>query len=214
MVETQRQVRDGSDRDRVVNDNRGLGDGPKAQDRDLRLVDRRRRQQRVVAAVVGHRERAAGDLVGLEFLGPGPRGEIVDRALEAQHALLVGVPDHRHDQPPIQGHRDADIHVLVQDHFLAVEGGVDRRERLERRSRGLQEERHVGQLDSVLLQETLLGRGPQSGDSRAVHRMDRRNVRGDALGPHHVLGDADPHGGQRLDRELAEAGFRRGRERR
>ena len=178
----------------------------------MRLVDRGGGEQGVVPAVIGDRERALRDLVRLERFRPRAMREVVHGALQPDDALLVSGSNHGHDQPPVQGHRDADVDVLVQDQVLAVERCVDDRKRFQRRGRGLQEERHESQLGAVLLQELVLRRASQLGDPGAVHGMDGRHMRRDALRPHHVLGDALPHGTQRLRLEFPETGFRSRRE--
>ena len=98
-----------------------------AQDRHLRLVDDGRAEQRAEAAGVGDGERAALHLVGLELLGARARGQVGDRAAQAEHVLLVGVLDHRHDQALIERHGDADVDVLLVDDVVAVDRGVDDR---------------------------------------------------------------------------------------
>ena len=42
-----------------------------------------------------------------------------------EHAFLVGVADHRHDQAVRRVGREADVEVLLQDQVLAVERGVE-----------------------------------------------------------------------------------------
>ncbi len=59
--------------------------------------------------------------VGLELPGAGARGQVHDGALQAEHVLLVGVADHRHDQAVLQRHRDADIDLVVVDDVVAVD---------------------------------------------------------------------------------------------
>ena len=92
-------------------------------------------------AGVGDREGAALDLVDLELLGARALGQVVHRAGEAEDVLLVGVVDHGHDQAPVERHRHADVDVLLVDDRVAVDAGVQDRERLQRVDRGLHDER-------------------------------------------------------------------------
>ena len=79
------------------------------------------REQAAEAAEIGDGERAALHFVGLELARAGARGQIDDGALQAQHVLLVGVADHRHDQAVFQRHRDADVDLVVVDDVVAVD---------------------------------------------------------------------------------------------
>src|SRR5213083_1470124 len=65
MIEGKAEVSHGTDRDRVINNNRALLHGPDAEDRDLRLMDDRRAEQAPRAAVVGDRKRAALHFIGI-----------------------------------------------------------------------------------------------------------------------------------------------------
>ena len=93
--------------DRVVDDDRALLDGADAEDRDLRLVDQRQAVERAEDARVRDREGAALHFVGIQLLRPRAGGEVVDRPAQAEQVLLVGVADHRHDQPVVERDRDA-----------------------------------------------------------------------------------------------------------
>ncbi len=82
---------------------------PHAQDGHLRLVDDGRRENAAEAAEIGDGERSALHFVGLELARAGARGQVHDGALQADHVLLVGIADHRDDQPVLERHRDPDI---------------------------------------------------------------------------------------------------------
>ena len=69
---------------------------------------------------------------GFSFFDRARVREILDRAAQPEQILLVGVPDHRHDQPLIERHRDAEVDVLLVDDVVAVDRGVDDRERAQR----------------------------------------------------------------------------------
>ena len=98
VVPRHRQVADRVDDDRLGavgqrGDDRLADDGVGRQDRHLRLVDDRERQHRAGRAVVGDRERAAGDLVGHQLLRPGPAGEVVDLPGDGAEPLALGAAD-------------------------------------------------------------------------------------------------------------------------
>ena len=57
------------------------------------------------------------------------------------HALLVGVADHRHDEPVRRVGGEADVVVLLEDQVVAVERGVELGELLQRGHRRLDHER-------------------------------------------------------------------------
>ena len=97
----------------------------------------------------------------------------------SRDVLLVGVPDHRHEQPAIGVDRDADVHVLLVDDLAAL--GVDRRVELReladrRRQDAHQHRRHrqvaAGLRDLVLV---LLPQLLERGDVRLVELRDVRN---------------------------------------
>ncbi len=82
---------------------------PDAEDGGLRLVDDRRADHRAEHAGVGDREGALLDLIRAQLLGAGPLAQVVDGAGDAQQRELVGVLDHRHDEPPLERHGDAEL---------------------------------------------------------------------------------------------------------
>src|SRR5579864_1024565 len=75
-------------------------------------------------AEVADREGAAGVLVWLQFAGVRALGEIPGFAADLADALLVGVSDHRHDQPSFGRHRDANVNVAVADEAVLGERDV------------------------------------------------------------------------------------------
>ena len=95
----------------VGDDDRPLLDRADAEDRDLRLRDDRRAEERAEDARVRHGEGAALDLLGLQPLRPRPLREVLRGAREAQDRLLVGVLDDRarsgpsRAPPPCRGGR-------------------------------------------------------------------------------------------------------------
>ena len=98
------------------------------------------------------RERAALHLVGLELAVARELGQLAHLLGDLGHALLVGVADHRHDQPVRRVGGEADVPVVLQDQRVAVEAGVELGELLQRRDRRLHHERQHADLDAALLQ--------------------------------------------------------------
>ena len=98
-----------------------LDDRAGAEDADLRLVDDRGVEQRAPAAGVGQRERAAGELVRADLVGPGPLGHVGDPPRQPGEVEVTGVADDRHDQPPLGVHGDAQVlGVVVGDRAGSV----------------------------------------------------------------------------------------------
>ena len=89
---------------------------------------------------------------------PSPRAlrEVADRQLDLGERHPVGVAQHRHDQPAFGADGDADVVVVLEDDLVALDLGVELRERLERADRRLDEERRDAEADAVLLLERLL----------------------------------------------------------
>ena len=198
MVEAQRQVRHRPDGDRVVDDDGPLLDRADAEDRHLRLVDDRHAELRAELARVRDGERPAVHLLGLELLRARALGDVGDGAAQAEQVLLVGVLDHRDDQPALERHRDAEVHVLLVDDVVAVERRVDDRMPPHRVDHRLGDERHVRQLGAEpLVFRLLLLADPSNG--REVDVKDGVHVRRGAPAQHHVLGDLLAHHRERLD---------------
>jgi hypothetical protein len=70
---------------------------------------------------------------------------------DLQHALLVGVLEHRHHQAVRRVGRKADVEVLLVDQRIAVQAGVEVGELLQRRDHGLDHEGQHRDLDAGLL---------------------------------------------------------------
>ena len=106
-----------------------------------------------------------------------------------------------------------EVDVLLVDDGVAVDAGVQDREGLERVDRGLEDERHVGELDAAPL---LVGGAvllAQLVDARHVDLEDGGDVGRGALREHHVLGRLPADGRHRHDFDAA-AGPRAARGRR
>ena len=64
--------------------------------------------------------------------------------------MLVGVAQHRHDQPFGRADGDADVVVVLEHHLVALDLGVEPRELAQRRDGRLDEERRDAEADAVL----------------------------------------------------------------
>ena len=120
------------------------------------------------------------------------------RAAMSKSDLLIGVLDHRHDQPVGRRRRDADVVALAQHDLLLllVEGGVDDRELLEPRAHRLDDERQEGELDAALL-GARLGALAQRDQLGHVALFDVGEVRRGLPRAVHVLGDLLAHAAER-----------------
>ena len=87
MIPREAQVRDGANRNRVVavavgDHDRPLDDRLEIEDRNLRLVDDRSRDNRSVGPGAGNRKGAAAHVVGSEPVFASPAGEVADPLCE------------------------------------------------------------------------------------------------------------------------------------
>ena len=83
-------------------------------------------------------------------------GEIADRLLDLRERHPVGVAKHRDDEAPFGADGHADVVVVLVDDLVALNLGVELRERFQRGDARLDEERRDAQADAVLLLERLL----------------------------------------------------------
>ena len=96
-----------------------------AEDRDLGLVDDRRRRDGADRAGVGEGEGAAGEVVGGELAGAGALGEVGDRGADRRPPSGgLRSSDHRDEQALGGVDGDAEVDGLPVDRPLAQEGGV------------------------------------------------------------------------------------------
>src|SRR5215471_12578438 len=125
VVEGQREIASGADRDGFVHHHRLLHDAPYAENRHLRLINYGRGEEAAEAAEIGDGESSALDLVWLQMAGAGARGQVCDVTLQTDDILLVGIADHRYDQAVVQRYCDADVDVAVINDIGSVDGRVD-----------------------------------------------------------------------------------------
>ena len=211
MVEGQAQIAHGPDDDGVIRagqqrrargaDHRALDDCAHAQNPRLRLIEDRRPQQTPADAVVGDRKRAAAGRIGRKLVAARLLSQFVDRPRQPRQRALVGVADHRHDQPLVHTHRHADMDTRVQDDGRlfprGVIAGVHGRfgnQRLRRRGHEIGRVRQPHPAPRILV----LVRLAMPHHRGHVYLKDRRHMRASALALHHVLGNHPAHGRQRL----------------
>ncbi len=206
MVVGERQRHHQARRERLAVPHRLGGALRHAEDRDFRRVDDRRERRAADAAQARDREAAALHVGRAELAFARLRGERRHLRGDREHALLVGVLDHRHDEAVRRVGGEADVEVLLQDQVVAVERGIDVRELPQRGDARLDQEREHRHLDAGLL--VLLverdAEGLEVGDVRLVELRDVRNH-------HPVAGEVragdllDPRQRPRFDRtELRE----------
>ena len=137
---------------------------PTHEDGHLRLVDDRQAELRAELSGVGDGERAGVHFLGLQLLGARALGEIRDRLAEIDRRQRVGLLHHRHDQPAVERHRDAQVDVLLVDDRVAVERGVQHRVGAQRLAARPSDERHVGEprAGALVLGFLLRGRMPST----------------------------------------------------
>ena len=146
MIEPERKISHRPDRNRIVDHNSAFLDGAHAKDCHLRLIDDWQPELGAEVAGVRDREGPALHVFGLQPLGTRAVGEVGNRAAQAQQVLFVCVLQHGHDEPPVEGHRNPDVDVLLVDDVVTVDGRIDDGHSPERIHHRFGDERHVGEL--------------------------------------------------------------------
>src|ERR1700721_2974709 len=114
VVVAERDVAHGADGDGVVDHHWALFDCAEAQNAYIGLADHRQAEQTAEDAGIGDGEGAFLDFLGLELFRTRRPGETVEVTLDAEKIFFICVPDDRHEEPPVEGHGDADVYLLVQ----------------------------------------------------------------------------------------------------
>ena len=182
MVERDRDRADRARLDLAVADDRALGDAADAEDRDLRVVDDRRRQQAAELAGARDGEGRVAQLLGLERAGAGRLGETRHLVRQLVEALGLAGADDRDDEPLLGLHGDAEVVAVEVDDRVALEPGVQLGKLLQALGDRLQHGRHEA-LEVDVGEVALLDPG------------DRRHL---AVRAAHVLGDEAANTAQRL----------------
>jgi hypothetical protein len=172
----------------------GVADG---QDAGLGRVDDRAEVGHAEHAEVRDRERAALDVRLLQLALARPARQVPGLGRDLPHALRVGVAQHRHDQPVVEGDRDPHVGVRVVEQALVRPGAVELR---------VLHERAGDRAHHEVVEADLLADLRQAGVELAaqVHRLGHVDlvlqveVRDGGLRLGHPAGDRAQHAG-RLD---------------
>jgi hypothetical protein len=202
VVEAQAEVLHRANGDGVValgvgQHHRLLAQAADGQNRRLRLVEDGRAELAAEDAGVGQRKGAAGTSSGSSFLVRARSARSAMARARLQETEPLGLPDHGHNQPPLQSHGDAQVDPRVVVDEAVDQRSVDDGEFDQRLNGGGGDERHIGELDAVLLLEAGLFALAQAGDAGHVHLVDGVDVRADAHALDHALGDDGAHLGER-----------------
>src|SRR5688572_28157044 len=111
---------------RCLNHSRLLLNGPQGQDSHLRLHDDRCPHDISKSANIGDCKRPASQVVGFEFILSCPPCEVVDNLGQPVKAVLIGLPDYRHNKISAgerYGHTNIDLFLL--DDPVAVDLDID-----------------------------------------------------------------------------------------
>ncbi|CAN3999889.1 serine--tRNA ligase, partial [Dysosmobacter welbionis] len=166
-----------------------------AQNGCVRLVDDGGEALHAEHAQIGHSEGGALVLVSTQLVGTGPLRQILGLGGQGFQAQQVRVPDHRDDEPRVQSHRHAQIHMGPADDLLPVQAHQDLRMTAQGLGHGLQHK--VIDREGMALPLQLFAEGQQGGDVH-LHRL------GDGGDLHsrgvHPLGHHLPHAGELLHR--------------
>ena len=153
-------------------------------------------------AKIGDGEGTPLELVGLQFVLLGPRGQVSHGAADAQNSSVGDVSDDGSDEARGRGHGNADVSRGGGHHLGAVPDGVDGRAGLQSHSHGLDEEVieahlssfaphlvpqgvefvHLALQSAVRMRDARLGLREPLGDCAAHARHFDVNVRGPPLG--------------------------------
>src|SRR4051812_37831541 len=109
-------------------DDRFFHDRADGDDEGLRRVNDRGEALDAVAAEVRDGDRAAGVFVGLELLGAGTAGEVLDRFADLAERFLLRVADDRRDEAFLDGDGNAEIDAAVLDDRVTGEAGIHGRD--------------------------------------------------------------------------------------
>ena len=182
-------VHHGADHDLTVHRHRPVLDLVHPENPGLRRVEDRGREQRAEDAAVGDGEGAAGEIVRRDLAVASPPGQFLDPALQVGQAERVRAPDHRHHEPALGAHRDAEMHLAMVDDVGAVDLGVDHGHIAERPDAGAAEQGHQPQIHAVPVAERFAVAPAGGQEGREIHLVERGE---DGRGPlrlHEPLGD-------------------------
>ena len=202
MIVAQRKIHHRADHDLAGHHHRAVLDLVHPQNPGLRRVQDRGGHQRAVDAAVGDGEAAALHFGHAQLAIAGAKTQLGDLLFNRGKAHLVGVAQHRHHEAGGRADGDPHMDVVLVDHILTVDLGVDLGHFLQRMGAGLDEERHEAEFDPVLFLERILVGGAQVHHAGHVDLIIGGQHGGGVLGVFQAAGDGGAQAGH-LDPFLA-----------
>jgi hypothetical protein len=92
-------------------------------------------QQRSEDTAVGDRKGAAAQVLEREAAVVGARREVANRQLDLGERQAIGVANHRHHEAALGAHGHPDVEVALEDDLVALNFGIQLRERPQRGNR-------------------------------------------------------------------------------
>src|SRR5438552_12222826 len=156
VVEAQAEIHHRSDGYRIsVHHNWPLYDRVHRQDTRLRRRDDRVRQYGAEGPRIVDREGRALHVRDGERPGSRPLGQVVRDLGQPGDRQAVRLVDDRHDQAVLHRHRDTDVDVLVHHDSIVAPTGVQDGHGFQALDHRLDDDRHEGQVDPLLLLEAI-----------------------------------------------------------
>ena len=148
-------------------------------------------------AQIGDGEGGVGQLFGPQLAGPGPPAQVADLVRQAADARGGHVLDHRHDQPIVEGHGDADVDHRPHEQLVVAQVAVEGRIAPQRPGHGAGQRRRQRHLVAVR-RPAFVGAGHQILDGGHVDVGLEGDMRGFLHTALHGAGDGAAHGAERL----------------
>ena len=160
-----------------------------AENRRLRRVEDRRRQQRAKHAAVGDTEGAASEVVEREADFFGAQRKVGDGSLNHRSRFGLRPTQNRDYQATGSGDSDTNVNVVVPEDVITVNRGVNDRKLFHRYTHSTHEEGHVTEFDPVFDFEFGFVALAQFVHSLHVDFIKGGEHRGSVLGCDQTLGD-------------------------
>ena len=151
--------------------------------------------QRPVNAAVRDGETAALHVGHGQLAVAGAQAHFGDLLLDGGKAHLVGVAQDWHHKAVGRAHRHAHVDIVLVDHVLTVDLGVDLGDLFQGVDAGFDEEGHEAQLDAVLFLELVLVGVAHLHDAGHVDLVVGRQHRGSVLRVLQAFGDGGAQAG-------------------
>ena len=129
MVERHRDVPHRPHDDLAVAHDGSVGDAVEAEDRDLGVVDERRHEQPAELARARDGERRVAELVAASVPARAALREPPHLGVDLVDGELLAAAHDRHDEAVVRLHRDPDVDPVEEHDLVALEAGVEHRER-------------------------------------------------------------------------------------